>query len=823
MSAVRTITFNATVSGVTPTGPQDAGVQGDHNATQVVWSLDAALINPDYRYRCEFVDGAGGWDTTQYLTPSADKTIAVSLPRAWTAAGGCGVIRLCVSEFLDGAEERSLYTLTGRLQFAGRENGGACAAAYETKLPVLIEEVTEAMDGAADAAAQANTAAAGANAAAAAASEAAASADAVADQVQQKLDRGEFIGPRGPVGPKGDVGPQGPQGVSGVYVGEGEMPAGYNVQIDPSGEADVCITKTEADSRYAGALTESASGMIAALTEAAAAPLRRLAVRGETRESGTGGKSPTNPYTLAGAMPANATACGKNILSGRASPGSMNGISWTVDADGAIHPTGTATAQANIVLLPDINKPYFWIDKPIFTSADSAKGLTLKVVNKDGVVSWRGIYATQGNMPPYCGILSAYFQYSAGETASGTLYPYIGLEASQPYEPYTGTTAALSSLAPLYGDGTVNDEYDAATGILTKRWNTLVLDSSLSYSMDAGAQHEEYDTIWVQMTSWFAGTSSSNVYCTHLNPVAPLSLWTDDIVGIALATNGRIQMRVPKSIATSVETLKTWLDSQKNAGTPVTVVYPVGTTGVTQHDPVRLVPIAPDCWIFTDDGRISATYCLDTQRTLERKEKEADSRYSNALTGTASGAMAHITDVSGIGSLRRLAVRGETVEAGTGDKGPDHPYAVAGVVPAAVSTAGKNLIGLESPYQIASTVEGIGSATVERYNNGVTLTMPAASSHTWAAERLWWPITAGTYTLRVKMETNDSAFTPALGVYLKKTLTDTAVALTTVTASGSKTIKMCIRDRICEHCEGSGTGAEEAIHHLREYRRICVY
>ena len=66
--------------------------------------------------------------------------------------------------------------------------------------------------------------------------------------------------------------------------------------------------------------------------------------------------------------------------------------------------------------------------------------------------------------------------------------------------------------------------------------------------------------------------------------------------------------------------------------------------------------------------------------------------------------------------------------------------------------------------------------------------MPAASSHTWAAERLWWPITAGTYTLQGKMETNDSAFTPAVGVYLKKTLTDTAAALTTVTASGSKTI-----------------------------------
>ena len=165
----------------------------------------------------------------------------------------------------------------------------------------------------------------------------------------------------------------------------------------------------------------------------------------------------------------------------------------------------------------------------------------------------------------------------------------------------------------------------------------------------------------------------------------------------------------------------------------------------------------------------------------------SDTRYSNALTGTASGAMAHMTDV-GIGSLRRLAVQGETIETGTGDKGPDNPYAVDGVVPAAVSAAGKNLIGLESPYQIASSVEGIGSATVERYNNGVTLTMPSASSATWAAERLWWPITAGTYTLQVKMETNDSAFTPNLGVYTKKTLTDTAEALTTVTASGSKTI-----------------------------------
>ena len=37
-------------------------------------------------------------------------------------------------------------------------------------------------------------------------------------------------------GAKGDKGDTGSQGVSGVYVGSGDMPAGYNVQIDPDGD-----------------------------------------------------------------------------------------------------------------------------------------------------------------------------------------------------------------------------------------------------------------------------------------------------------------------------------------------------------------------------------------------------------------------------------------------------------------------------------------------------------------------------------------------------------------------------------------------------------
>jgi hypothetical protein len=109
------------------------------------------------------------------------------------------------------------------------------------------------------------TALEGVDGAVSSANTAANNAQTVADTVQAKLDNGEFVGPagkdgadgapgkdgkdgapgpkgdtgatgpQGEPGPKGDTGATGPQGVSGVYVGSGDMPDGYDIQIDPSG------------------------------------------------------------------------------------------------------------------------------------------------------------------------------------------------------------------------------------------------------------------------------------------------------------------------------------------------------------------------------------------------------------------------------------------------------------------------------------------------------------------------------------------------------------------------------------------------------------
>jgi hypothetical protein len=52
--------------------------------------------------------------------------------------------------------------------------------------------------------------------------------DTAIEEINTAMESGDF---------KGDP------GVSGVYVGSGDMPEGYNIQIDPNGEADVPATQ----------------------------------------------------------------------------------------------------------------------------------------------------------------------------------------------------------------------------------------------------------------------------------------------------------------------------------------------------------------------------------------------------------------------------------------------------------------------------------------------------------------------------------------------------------------------------------------------------
>lgn len=303
-NAIRTIAFTVTENGIEPSAPQYAGVQGDHNAARVAFTLAFAQSDPEYRYRIEYVDGAGAFDTTDLLTPSGG-VVSCLLPCAWTSSGGTSEIRLVVS-LLDetNQEELIVYSLAGRLKFDTREDGGAVIQdTLSQGLSGLIAEAGEATDAAGTAASAANLAASGANAAAgaantaadlantaasyandmgvyaanagqyaggkadeastaaSAANTAAQNAQAVGDDLAEKRDSGYFTGPQGQkgeqglqgnTGPQGPIGPQGPKGDKGDTGATGPQgpkgdtgpqgPQGLKGDTGPKGEDGTGVT-----------------------------------------------------------------------------------------------------------------------------------------------------------------------------------------------------------------------------------------------------------------------------------------------------------------------------------------------------------------------------------------------------------------------------------------------------------------------------------------------------------------------------------------------------------------------------------------------------
>ena len=136
--------------------------------------------------------------------------------------------------------------------------------------------------------------------------QAAANAEALARSVREDADLGKFNGSKGEKGEKGDrgdtgpagtagatgaQGPQGPQGVSGVYVGGGDMPDGYNVQIDPDGTPSDIIPHIGANGNWWIGETDTGIG--------AQGPAGATGPQGETGPQGpkgdTGDTGPAGP------------------------------------------------------------------------------------------------------------------------------------------------------------------------------------------------------------------------------------------------------------------------------------------------------------------------------------------------------------------------------------------------------------------------------------------------------------------------------------------------------------------------------------------------
>lgn len=196
-------------------------------------------------------------------------------------------------------------------------------------------------------------------------------AQAVADEVQRRLDNGDFVGPQGPQGDRGETGPIGPQGDPGAPGAQGEKGEKGDPGKDAPQEAVLYTAQTLDDAQKAQArenigaadaarqniLVGSETGNPIAVDDAFAAPLRGLTVYGKSTQDGT--PSPDNPVPIVSAGDGGSVAVkvtGANMLDGT-KPGvqsTVYGITYTVDENGVLI-TGTATNDFTI-LLHDDNK-----------------------------------------------------------------------------------------------------------------------------------------------------------------------------------------------------------------------------------------------------------------------------------------------------------------------------------------------------------------------------------------------------------------------------------------------------------------------------------
>ena len=683
--AIREILFHVTPDGIEPSGPQPAGIQGEHNATEVKFQLDEALVKDGYFYRFEFVDGTGGMYTTDFVTPEGN-AVAVKIPAAWTASGGCGTLRLCVAELSeDYQEEMVVLSFAGRLLFSGRDSTSPLYSYYEPGLSGLIEsthaaaenantaadearEAAQGADEAAEAAQQAKTAAdsaaqgareaeADAEAAAAearkakadadassadavqaaeeareaageagraadAADEAAADASAVAQTVQNKLDAGEFKGE------KGDKGDQGDPGVSGVYVGSGAMPEGYNVQVDPDGEltcytadeADALFlkkaeatdgwTKGEADDRFANALRGTASGMAVRLDDVSPiGAFSRLAAVGETIETGEGEKGPNNPYTLAGVKPTTLTVCGKNLYVDRFEAYSKPRDYWLCPVSLVQGCTYTLSASRTGSQIVGCTVA-FATGGDDYAEFNTPPNQFIILVAYDGT-TWKKTFTVDAAFTaPVLAIFASDRAAFEKLFANYAIQLELG-DAATAYEPYADTAEhALPEGLELYGGFGVCDEYDAVTGVEIRRWKRQEFDGTEGWWQSNLEGRAYYVYPLAEPTA-----SSTQLYCSHL-PVTT-SVSDAGCCYIVRADSTLVVFPPAGSGLDTLEAFKAWLAAQKEAGTPLTVMYQLAQPETeAEADPVRIVPPAPVCQVYADAGTVEVAYNRDVNLAM---------------------------------------------------------------------------------------------------------------------------------------------------------------------------------------------------------------
>lgn len=158
--AIRTIEYAVSVNGIVPASQQFGGTQGDHNATELKFTLSEPLRSAitssaqgTVVYRFDGYDGSGGVRSTEPQVLTQDPCVYV-LEEWITRYGGKAQVYLVITDVTDGTE-MELYSFPAVLNIKDRPDGKPTDESDYDSISTLYEGARASANKAEDAAARA--------------------------------------------------------------------------------------------------------------------------------------------------------------------------------------------------------------------------------------------------------------------------------------------------------------------------------------------------------------------------------------------------------------------------------------------------------------------------------------------------------------------------------------------------------------------------------------------------------------------------------------------------------------------------------------------
>lgn len=403
--------------------------------------------------------------------------------------------------------------------------------------------------------------------------------------------------------------------------------------------ADAAVVGDKIDECMAAFVTETVSGSIASFADGAdGVPLKALVVNISPVQSGTGDPSPSNVRAISGFTAANVFVDGKNILRYRdnlPTSTTVNGITYTVNADGSITINGTATATHGFSLTqredPTPLKPGMTYHFRLYGGFDGTSGVGTLQLYVDTLSKFTSSDTTF-TMPDSFDACYLRIRIASGTVVNNaTVYPMVTVESQWDggeYEQYKGTKYPVSfgTAGTVYG-GTL----DVTTGMLTvTHYGVRIGDLTVFQAFKVGT----YTCIKRYNLPHSAPTTSGSATKGAISSmgVENTSYYGTDRTGesgsagvnFAISTGGTLLAIYDSDLTLTASTF----DAKYNDDF---VVYPLAQPISVQLDPVSIASLLGNNNIFADTGSVaSCEYRADTKLYLEKLTNPDDDMVANA-------------------------------------------------------------------------------------------------------------------------------------------------------------------------------------------------